>query len=181
MVRYARGGVLFVGYDESGAARSVTKRSIEPAAEVQKRDLLGSDKRYPALLPGDPSRVWIVEGGADALAAQDLAKRRGELAPTVLVSGGSNVRGFLERAEVQAVLKRAERVLVCGENERDASAQARTDAAHAKQAQRVAEITGREARQWKPPAEQGKDMAEVNARELEALKRARGLDRGVER
>jgi hypothetical protein len=178
MVRYTSGSVLFVGYDEAGAAQSISKRSIDPADPVQKRDLRGSDKRFPAVLPGDPARVWIVEGGTDALALHELLKRRGESPPTVVVSGGSNVRGFLERAEVQAVLKRGEQVTVCGENEKDAETQARTDAAHTKQAQRVAEITEREVRQWKPSPAQGKDLAEMNARELAELKRTRDRERG---
>lgn len=165
MVRYMTGGVLFVGYDRAGVAQNVTKRAITSADPVQKRDFRGSDKRFPPILPGDPGKVWIVEGGADALALHDIAKRSGQQPPTVIVSGGSNVRGFLERAEVQAVLKRAERVTVCGENEKDAETQAKGDAGHQKQAERVAEITGREVRQWKPTPEQGKDVADMNARQ----------------
>ncbi|WP_148721735.1 hypothetical protein, partial [Klebsiella pneumoniae] len=45
---------------------------------VQKRDLRGSDKIYPPILPGDPAKVWIVERGPDALALHDIAKRSGQ-------------------------------------------------------------------------------------------------------
>ncbi|WP_223925564.1 hypothetical protein, partial [Aeromonas caviae] len=38
-------------------------RADAPADPVQKRDLRGSDKIYPPILPGDPAKVWIVEGG----------------------------------------------------------------------------------------------------------------------
>ena len=119
MVRYADGGVLFVGYDRTGTAQNATRRAIAPADPVQKRDLRGSDKSYPPILPGDPAKVWIVEGGPDALALHDIAKRSGQQPPTVIVSGGANVRSFLERDDVQAILKRAERVTVAGENEKN--------------------------------------------------------------
>lgn len=63
MVRYADGGVLFVGYDRAGTAQNATRRAIAPADLVQKRNLRGSDKSYPPILPGDLAKVWIVEGG----------------------------------------------------------------------------------------------------------------------
>ena len=162
MLRYARGGVLFVGRDGSGTVQSATRRATDPADAVQKRDLRGSDKSYPPILPGDPAKVWIVEGGADALALHDIARRSGKQPPTVIVSGGAQVRSFLERAEVQAALRRADRVTVAGENEKTDEAQARADAGHQRQAGRVAEITGREVRRWTPAAAQGKDLADVN-------------------
>ncbi|MGC9129195.1 MAG: toprim domain-containing protein, partial [Acidithiobacillus sp.] len=126
MLRYADGAVLFVGYDRAGTAQNVTRRATDPSDEVQKRDLRGSDKSYPPILPGDPARVWIVEGGADALALHDIAKRKGELPPTVIVSGGANVRSFLEREHVQDILRRAERVTIAGENEKNPETQQRT-------------------------------------------------------
>ena len=181
MVRYADGGVLFVGYDRTGTAQNATRRAIAPADPVQKRDLRGSDKSYPPILPGDPAKVWIVEGGPDALALHDIAKRSGQQPPTVIVSGGANVRSFLERDDVQAILKRAERVTVAGENEKNPDAQAKADAGHQKQAQRVAEITGREVRQWTPKPEQGKDLADMNARQVAEIERKRQAEIEAER
>ena len=181
MVRYADGGVLFVGYDRTGTAQNATRRAIAPADPVQKRDLRGSDKSYPPILPGDPAKVWIVEGGPDALALHDIAKRSGQQPPTVIVSGGANVRSFLERDDVQAILKRAERVTVAGENEKNPEAQAKADAGHQKQAQRVAEITGREVRQWTPKPEQGKDLADMNARQVAEIERKRQAEIEAER
>lgn len=161
MLRYAPGAVLFVGYDSTGTVQAVTRRAIIADDPVQKRDLRGSDKSFPAILPGDPAKVWIVEGGTDALAVHTMALRHGKQPPTVIVSGGAGVRGFLERTEVQAILRQAERVVVATENERDPDTQARTDAAHQRQAKRVAEITGRPPMLWRPP--QGiKDLAEYN-------------------
>lgn len=166
-VRYMRGGVLFVGYDSKRGVQSVTRRAIEISDPVQKRDFRGSDKRFPPILPGSPKNVWIAEGGTDALALHDLAKRTGHQPPTVIVSGGANVRGFLEREEIQSILKGARYLTVAGENEKDPETQAKTDAEHSKQAQRVAEITGHEVCQWKPTPAQGKDLAEMNARQIE--------------
>ncbi len=164
MVRYARGGVLFIGYDHAGTAQNITRRAVDPTAPKPKRDLKGSDKSYPPILPGNPKSAWIVEGGADALALHDIAKRRGQEPPTVIVSGGANVRSFLDRDYVQAILKGAERVTVAGENEKNTEAQVKADAGHQKQAQRVTDITGREVRQWTPKPEQGKDLADMNQR-----------------
>ncbi len=94
-LRYAGGSVLFVGRDASGGLRNVTKRLIASGPDDKpKRDLAGSDKHYPPILPGNPRVVWIVEGGVDALAARDWAKRRGKAKPTVRVSGGAGVRCF---------------------------------------------------------------------------------------
>jgi hypothetical protein len=181
MLRYADGGVLFVGHDRAGTVQNATRRAIAPADPVQKRDLRGSDKSYPPILPGDPTKVWIVEGGPDALALHDIAKRSGQQPPTVIVSGGANVRSFLERDDVQAILKRAERVTVAGENEKNPDAQAKADGGHQKQAQRVAEMTGREVRQWTPKPEQGKDLAEVNALQVAEIERKRQAEIEVER
>jgi len=176
MLRYTDGAVLFVGYDRSGTAQNATRRATDPHDSVQKRDLRGSDKRYPPILPGNPSKVWIVEGGADALALHDMAKRGGRQPPTVIVSGGANVRGFLENPQVQDILRGAHVVTVALENEKDADTQARTDAGHQKQAQVVAELTGRDVMLWKPKPEQGKDLAEMNARQVDRIERERAVD-----
>ena len=173
MVRYADRAVLFVGYDREGTAQNITRREVLTGSALQKRDLRGSDKGFPPILPGDPKKVWIVEGGADALALHDIAKRTGQQPPTVIVSSGASVRSFLERSDVQDVLRRAERVTVAGENEKHPEAQERADTGHQKQAQRVAEITGREVRQWTPKPEQGKDIADMNARVVQKLERTR--------
>ena len=117
-LRYTGGGVLFVGRDGSGALRNVGKRLIAPGPdEPPKRDLAGSDKQYPPILPGNPRVVWIVEGGVDALAARDLAMRRGKAPPTVLVSGGAGVRCFLDHPTVQTLLLHADSVVVVRDNE----------------------------------------------------------------
>lgn len=169
LLRYADGGVLFVGYDRSVTPQNITHRAIAPNDPVQKRDLRGSDKSYPPILLGDSSKVWIVEGGVDALALHDIAKRQGQPQPTVIVSGGANVRSFLERAEVQVILKQAEHITIAYENEKNSETRVKADAGHHKQAQRVAEITGREVERWKPSLAEGKDLADMNARQQREL------------
>lgn len=166
-VRYADGAVFFVGYDLEGRARSATRRAIAPADPVQKRELRGSDKAYPAILPGDPGAVWVVEGGVDALALHDLARRAGKAPPTALVSGGAAVIAFFGQARVQELLRKARRVVIAGEHEKSPEAQARADGGHLRQAVRVAEITGHAARIWKPNV--GKDLAELNFFQYSAL------------
>lgn len=164
MVRYAPDGVLFCGYDAQGQIQNATRRAASPDNPVPKRDLKGSSKSFPPVLLGETNKVWIVEGGADALALHEIAKRQGDLAPTVIVSGGANVRSFLEQENIQALLKQAQSVTIAGENEKDQATQIKTDQGHQRQAERVAEITGKPANIWAPKPSQGKDIADMNER-----------------
>lgn len=168
MLRYNQGGVLFVGIDNAGVAQNVMRRSIDPSEEVQKRDLRGTDKRHPQLLLGNPDTVLIVEGGIDALAAFDIARRSERPAPTVLVSGGANVRSWIETPWVQKILRLAKKVIVAFEREDAPDKQTKTDQAHELQMARlrvvcVAHVTG-----WKPP-EGVKDMAVLNLRQVQKI------------
>lgn len=173
MLRYAPGSLFFVGYDAQGTAQAATRRATDPTDDVQRRDLKGTDKRFPPILAGDPGRVWIVEGGIDALALHTMYRRRGEPVPTVIVSGGAGVRSFLERDEIQQLLQQASRVTVAYENERDAETQARTDAQHDTQVEAVRAITGRAPATWRPRADQGKDLADLNVYQLDERERRR--------
>ena len=168
-VRYADGAVFFVGYDLEGRARSATRRAIAPADPVQKRELRGSDKRYPAILLGDPLSVWLVEGGVDALALHDLARRAGRPPPTAVVTGGAAVLAFFGQVEVQALLRQARRVVIAGELEKSPAAQERADAGHLRQAAGVEKISGHAPCIWKPKV--GKDLAELNFFQYSALKK----------
>lgn len=173
MLRYAPGSLFFVGYDAQGTVQAATRRATDPTDDVQRRDLKGTDKRYPAILPGDPARVWIVEGGTDSLALHTIYRRRGEPVPTVIVSGGAGVRSFLEREEIQQMLRSAERVTLAYENEADAETQERTDTQHDAQAEAVRAITGRLPEMWRPRPEQGKDLADLNTYQLAVIEQRR--------
>jgi hypothetical protein len=168
MLRYCSVGVLFVGSDENNIAQNITRRAIYASTKLQKWDFKGSDKRHPQHLPGAPDTVWIVEGGVDALAAHDLARRRQKPPPTVLVTGGANARGFLETPWVQKILRLAKRIIVAFERESSAEKQALTDTAHKEQMQKLQEVCAGQVISWKPP-EGIKDIAELNLEELNNL------------
>lgn len=168
MVRYAPDGVLFCGFDTLGRVRNVTRRASIQTATVPKRDLKHSDKRFPPILPGSSSKVWLVEGGTDALALHELAKRQGAPAPTVIVTGGAHVTNFFEMPHIQALLTAAPSVTIAAENEKDATTQAKTDAAHQIQAQHITAITGKPVTIWAPKPSQGKDVADLNERRAKA-------------
>lgn len=158
-LRYCRGGVLFCGLDADGVVRNATRRATDPAAEIQKRDLAGSNKSFAPVLPGNPASVWLVEGGADALAVQSWARSSGKEPPTVVVTGGKNVRSFLDEPRIADLLKRADQVTIATEREKDPAKQAATDEAHAKLAEAVETATGKRIKWWEP-GEGTKDLAE---------------------
>jgi hypothetical protein len=177
MLAYAPGDVLFVGRDVAGQAQAIYCRPTTPAGAGGKKDRYGTDKSFPPMLPGDPARVLIVEGGVDALAAHELARRRGEKPPTVIVSGGAGVLKCFDRPDVRDVLKRAHRVVVAFEREKNRDIQARTDSGHIRQIERITEITGRDVERWDPPAGV-KDLAAWV--EVEGMRRRTGRG-GIER
>lgn len=159
-IRYCSGGVIFCGRDSDGEVRNATFRAITKTDDLQKRDLKGSDKTFPMVLEGNPKSLWIVEGGVDALAVRDVAKRTGKEAPTVIATGGVNVRKFLENKDIQTKLQNAEKITIVRENEKDRETQAKTDAAHEKLKQEVRQIAGKDPNTYTPP-QNCKDMADV--------------------
>lgn len=161
-LRYLNDGLLFVGY-QAGRILNATKRSFSPDAAVQKRDLAGSDKSKPQVLAGNLESIWIVEGGIDALAVQDIAKMQGKTPPTVIVSGGSGVKSFLENPEIMEKISAARLVVVAGENEKNADVQAKTDAQHEAQLELVKVLNpSAKALIWKPESRLGSDIADYN-------------------
>ncbi|MBE0470693.1 MAG: relaxase/mobilization nuclease domain-containing protein [Methyloprofundus sp.] len=161
-LRYLADGLLFVGY-QAGQIWNATKRSIMPDAEIPKRDLAGSDKSKPQVLTGNPKTLWIVEGGVDALALHDIAKRSGKEPPTVIVSGGAGVLSFFDNPEIAEKIRAASVVVVAKDNEKDADTQAKTDAQHARQVGRARDLNpGAQVVDWKPQAPEIKDIAELN-------------------
>lgn len=161
-LRYLSDGLLFVGYS-ANKVWNATKRAFDPDAEVKKRDFAGSDKSKPQILDGNSQSIWIVEGGVDALAVQDIAKSQGKTPPTVIVSGGSGVKSFLENPEIQEKIRAAKLVVVAGENEKNADVQAKTDAQHEAQLELVKALNpSAQAVIWKPESRMGSDIADYN-------------------
>jgi hypothetical protein len=164
-LRYTLDGVLTVGRDpQDGEIRAITRRAFDDNAPETKRDLKYSNKAdFPAILPGSPHAVVIVEGGIDALAVHDLSKRQGRPLPTVIVAGSSGAQEFLNRPHVQNILKNADLVTVAYENEARADVQEKTDAGHDRQVAKIRELVpaGSTVQEWRPPAG-CKDVADLN-------------------
>ena len=184
---YDKGGVLFVGRDAQGKERSVTRRAVDPADTIQKRDYRGTEKKYPPILRGNDKSIWIVEGGADALAVQSYAKLRNMEPPTVIVSGGVGVRSYLDNEHVRELLKGAERVTIPREREKDTETQAKTEAQLNKLVDAVEEQTRIKPAVIDPPG-QAKDMAAaldtevrtIQQRELEMQRQQLEFSRQVQ-
>ncbi len=158
MLRYEHGAVLFVGCDEAGQPRSVTRRGYLPDDPAPKRDRAGTDKSWPAFIPGQSSELWIVEGGADALAMLTL---RPFNYPSVLVSGGVHVTSWLDNPVVQQHLRNAAEVVVAGEWEKDAETQSRTDSQRQKLTERLRKLVPTVSVEVWMPREEHKDLAEM--------------------
>lgn len=164
-LRYADRAVLFVGRDPLGKEMAITRRAATKDDPVQKREIEGSDKQFPAILKGRSDIAYIVDGGVDALALHALAKRRGQPTPTVYVTGGVNNKSWMERESMQAQLRRHSEIRIAGENEKDGDTQERTDADRNETKERIEAITGNPVRII-TPAKGHKDVADVNAADL---------------
>jgi len=158
MLAYCAGGVLFVGRDEAGQPRSATRRGYLLTDTRPKRDLAGTDKSWPAVIPGQPGEAWIVEGGADALALMTL--NPGSY-PSIIITGGVHVTSWLENPRVVARLGKLWRCTVAGEREKDPATQARTDEQRQKLIARLQRHVP-EVSLWRPP-EGRKDLGEMLA------------------
>ncbi|MBU2742903.1 hypothetical protein, partial [Acidithiobacillus albertensis] len=158
--------VAFCGRGD-GQLRSMTLRLIQSIPSwdgekpLTKLDVKHSDKSYPAIWRGDdPSSVWVVEDGMDALAVIEWYKTHRKPIPSVIASGGAGVRSFLDQPHVQKMLKEADTVYVAMEHEKDRETQAKTDAAHQKQIDKICSIGCEAVIAWEPP-KGTKDLAEA--------------------
>lgn len=177
-LRYVQGGVIYAGLDKEGKVKAATRRATDPTHPVQKRDFKGTNKYFAAVLPGSPERVFIVEGGADALALHSMAHRANREPPTVIVSSGSNVLSFLRNQETQALLKRAQEVTIMTEVEKDTDTQAKVEKARQKQIEAIQAITGKPPT-VKAPEHGAKDVSEQNAIEVGKAKADNSEDDGT--
>ncbi len=161
ILRYCSDGILFCGYDEKGVIRNVTKRSINKEDMIQKRDFFNSDKKYPPLFLGKSETLWIVEGGIDALALLDIAKKKGIFDfPSIIITGGANVCNFFDNSIILNLLKGIKKIYISCDREKNDEVQQRTNKAHEKQFRRAKEFCANVSL-WIPP-ESYKDLAEVN-------------------
>lgn len=172
-------GVAFIGRDHEGKICNAETRLLKPEKYkdeyLSKVSYAGSDKTFSPILRGNDRDVHMVEGGFDALALHDLAKRQGTGAPTVIVTGGARTLKWANNPQVQELLKNAQTVTNHRENEIDKKTgmpdpkkQADTDAAHEKQVAAIVHIRGNAdgVKNARPPAGV-KDLAEWNKKQQE--------------
>ncbi|WP_336251027.1 hypothetical protein [Stomatohabitans albus] len=162
MLRYGNGGVLFVGLTETFDVGSAFRRGYLPDDPTPKRDLRGSQKRYAPILYGrDHTRVWIVEGGMDALALHDIHHKAGKPTPTVIIAGGAGSTAYTQPPHLQEILSKAERITIAGDNDPNPETQAKTaqHRAHAKTAIQAINPTA-SIDEWIPT--HAKDIADLN-------------------
>jgi hypothetical protein len=141
-ISYCRGAVVFLGRDHStpgspvrlAALRYLEARPGPDGTPMTKRDLAGSDKTFPVLLPGGTEVCCIVEGGTNALAMRDLWQALHGVVPTILATGGVGVRHWVSANQAaRHVVASSDQVVIVGENETtpdgspDATKQERTD------------------------------------------------------
>lgn len=164
-LRYTSGGVVFIGRDSQGVARSATIRPTKPSAWP--RDVAGSQKAgNPVILPGDGKQIVVVEGGADALAAHELSRSRGgggQHLPTVICTGGCGVGAWTRRPDLMALMAHATRVIIMRDRESTSEKQLVTDAAHERQAEQIRLAIGGDPSRvaLRLPSGMFKDLAEV--------------------
>ncbi len=172
-------GVAFIGRDHEGKICNAETRLLKPEKYkdewLSKVSYAGSDKTYSPILRGNDRDVHMVEGGFDALALHDLAKREGKEPPTIIVTGGARTLKWSQNPQVQGLIKGAETVTNHRENEIDKKTglpdpkkQADTDAAHEKQVAAIIEIRGNAdgVKKARPPAGI-KDLDEWNKKQQE--------------
>ncbi|MBU2742581.1 relaxase/mobilization nuclease domain-containing protein [Acidithiobacillus thiooxidans] len=157
----------FCGLGDNGQLRSMTVRLTQPIQSfdgekpLTKIDVRHSNKAYPAIWDGDdPSSVWVVEGGMDALAIVEWHKAYQKPTPCIIVSGGAGVQSFLDQPHVHKRLKKAESVYVAMDHEKDPETQAKTDVAHARQIEKLCDLGCEKVIAWMPPVG-SKDLADA--------------------
>lgn len=151
-LRYLSDSLLFVGY-QAGKEWSATKFAFDPNAKIKRKDLVGSDKSWPPILEGLSETLWIVDDGLEALAVHDVAKKQKKILPAVIVSGGSEVKGFFKNLSIVERIKAARLISIGARNKNDEGTQEYTDAMYNEQARLVREINpSAEVRIWKPEA-----------------------------
>ena len=172
-------GVAFIGRDHEGKICNAETRLLKPEKYkdeyLSKVSYAGSDKTFSPILRGNDRDVHMVEGGFDALALHDLAKRQRTEPPTVIITGGARTLKWSQNPQVQELIKGAETVTNHRENEVDKKTglpdpkkQAETDAAHEKQVAAIIQIRGSAdgVKNARPPAGV-KDLADWNKKQQE--------------
>lgn len=136
-IGYLENAVAFLGRGSAGGILYVALRHFEMQTNKEtgesynKRDLAGSQKRFPMLLsmpvndPSVPADVFIVEGGVNALAMKMIADKESANA-IVFTTGSVGARVWMDNIRIKEILNNAGSITIMGENEK---ANRRKDAA----------------------------------------------------
>jgi hypothetical protein len=107
--------VVFVGHDETGAARFACKRGTNSyAASGFRRDVSGSDKRYAFHHTGTGSTVYVFEAPIDMLSYISLHKQNWH-ADSYIALGGVSPAALNHFLEHQTGIRE---VCICTDNDR---------------------------------------------------------------
>ena len=164
-LRYARGGVLFVGRDGQGAARNVSQRLI--AARSRRKTEARSGGQRPDRIRRScrATRAWSGSWRAASMPwrrgtwRSGAARRR----PRCWSAAGPRCAVSWTTRPCKPCCCTPIRWSWCGTTNARNSKQAETDAAHDRQIARIRELRGTCA-DWRPPVGV-KDVAELNQRE----------------
>ena len=180
-MRYTSEGIAFAGYDSQGKLRNATLSSLNHDDRMKKRDIEGSDKTYPPILPGSPKSVWIVGSGLDALALHDMAIRSDKNPPTVIIASGSEIAACLNNPAIKQKLCSAENIIIAKERPEFIKTRSFTDRDYEIQAERIEGFSRKKVSFYTLP-EKSKNIAEYNNKQLEILKspNQKSKDRGLE-
>lgn len=113
LLRYdGKGYLCFMGYDELGRVKCVSKRAIDSTLNVQRYEAKGSDKKYSFHMTSEtPSNIVIlVEGPIDALSVaclENLKHRKGYFQTHKIATCGapaSNIRQRILKLKCERIV-----------------------------------------------------------------------------
>ena len=174
-------GIAFAGYDSQGKLRNATLNSLNHNDRMKKRDVEGSDKTYPPILPGSPKSVWIVGNGFDALALHDMAIRSDKKPPTVIIASGPEIAACLDNPSIKQKLCSAENIVIAKERPEFIKTRSFADRDYEMQAERIEGFSSKKVTFYTHP-EKSENIAEHNKKQIEILKSPdqKNKDRGLE-
>lgn len=122
---YVDNAIMFLGRDwDNQEIRLASLRYYKPVIVppfkklTNKRDLSGSCKDFPLLLPGEKRFIAIVEGGVNALATRDLFLENDIARPTVIATGGVGILNWLQvNDNLKSIVQKADTIWLIAENE----------------------------------------------------------------
>jgi len=168
-ISYTSKGIVFAGYDSQGQLRNATLHSLNPTDQMKRRDIEGSDKTYPQILPGSPKSLWFVGSGFEALALHDIAQRNDKKPPTVIIASGSEISECLDNSEIIQKIYSAENIVIAKERSKYRKKQAFKNSDYKIQAELIEKFTEERVVFYTLP-DKVKSLAVLNVAQFEYLK-----------